>query len=90
MTDDKRIPIEVSNRHVHLSRKDVELLFGTGHRLKISKNLSQPGQFAAEETVNLMNGTEKIENVRVVGPERDNTQVEISMTDAIGLSIEAL
>lgn len=89
MTTAKKIPLEVSNRHVHLSRDDIDLLFGKGYQLKIARRLSQPGQFAAEEKVNLVNGSRKIENVRIVGPERSATQVEISGTEAKKLEMAA-
>ena len=83
------IPIEISNRHVHLSRKDVDILFGKGHKLKIARKLSQPGQFAAEEKVALEKKGNRIENVRVIGPERKQTQVEILKSDAEKLKIDA-
>jgi propanediol utilization protein len=89
MLDSNKIPIEVSNRHVHLSREHIELLFGKGYQLKIHRNLSQPGQFAAKEKVNLINRDKRIDNVRIVGPERDQTQVELSKTDAVNLNINA-
>ncbi|MFA6417314.1 MAG: phosphate propanoyltransferase [Patescibacteria group bacterium] len=83
------IPIEVSARHIHLSRPDLELLFGAGHQLAPLKNISQTGQYAAAEKVILENGDKKIENIRVVGPERPETQVELSLTEArqLGLAI---
>lgn len=83
------ILVEVSNRHVHLSRKDIDALFGEGHQLNIFRELSQPGHFAAEEKVTLINKDKKIENVRVLGPERKETQVELSKTDADLLGIDA-
>ena len=83
-----RIPIEVSARHVHLSKKDLEKLFGKNYKLKVLKKLSQPGQFASKETVTLINQNNKIENVRILGPTRKNSQVEISITDAIKLKIK--
>lgn len=83
-----KIPIEISARHAHLCRKDMESLFGSDYELKINKNISQPGQFAVEETINIKNGDNKIENIRIVGPLRDYSQVEISMTDAYLLKIE--
>ena len=76
-----RIPIWVSNRHVHLSQPDVEKLFGKGYELKKLKDISQPGQYACEETVRLVWEKGKIENVRVVGPTRKTTQVEIMLWD---------
>ncbi len=88
MGDRKKIPVEVSNRHIHLSRKDIDALFGEDYQLKIARELSQPGQFAAEERVHLMNGDKRIENVRVLGPERGETQVELTKTDAMHLGID--
>jgi len=89
MIDKKHILVEVSIRHVHLSREDIDLLFGKGYELTIFKQLSQPGQFAAREKVTLENNGRKIERVRVLGPERKETQVELSRTDAIYLKIDA-
>ncbi|MDR3353729.1 MAG: phosphate propanoyltransferase [Synergistaceae bacterium] len=81
------VPVAISNRHAHLCREDVEALFGSGYALTPVKPLSQPGQFAAKETVTLVGPRGKIENVRVLGPERDKTQVEISVTDSYRLGI---
>jgi len=78
------IKIEVSARHCHLSKKDSEILFGAGHEFVVYKQLSQPSDFACQETVDVQIGNKKIEKVRVVGPVRLQTQVEISLTDAIG------
>ena len=85
----EKIPIEVSNRHVHLSVEDSERLFGKGKRLTSFKELSQTGQFASNELVTLINGDRKIESVRAVGPERKESQVELSRTDARYLGIDA-
>lgn len=76
-----RIPLWISNRHVHLSQADVEKLFGKWYELKVLKNISQPGQYACEETVTLSGEKGKIEKVRVVGPTRKTTQVEIMIGD---------
>lgn len=84
-----RVPIEISARHIHLKQTDLELLFGKGYELKKLKEISQPDQFAARETVTIKNGVEEISNVRIIGPCRDYTQVEISKTDAHNLSIDA-
>jgi len=78
------VPVEVSARHLHLSQKDLEALFGEGYGLTKIKQLSQPSDFACKETVDIKVGSKKFENVRVVGPVREQTQVEISLTDAIG------
>jgi len=82
-----KIPIEVSARHIHLSQKDLEALFGRGYKLKKIKDLTQPLDFAAEEMVDVVVAERKLPAVRIVGPERDCTQVEISMSDAIQLGI---
>jgi len=79
--------VEVSARHCHLSKEDLEKLFGLGYELKTLKQLSQPSDFACQETVNIQVGSKKIENVRVVGPLRTQTQIEISLTDAVGSGI---
>jgi len=84
-----KIPVGVSARHVHLSQADVEKLFGTGAELHPLKNLSQPGQYAAEETVDLQGPRGTIAKVRVLGPARSHTQVEISKTDGLKLGVQA-
>ena len=84
-----KIPIETSARHVHLSEKDFKKLFGKGKKLIPLKKLSQPGQFATKEKIDLIKGKNKISNVRVVGPLREKSQIEISKTDAIKLGINA-
>ncbi len=82
--------IEVSARHIHLNRSSVDLLFGKNYELKIKKNLSQPGQFVCFEKLTVVGPKNKIENVSVLGPLRENVQVEISATDARSLGIEAI
>lgn len=81
------VPVGISNRHLHLSQADLELLFGAGHQLTPTKPLSQPGQYAAEEVVNLIGFKNTIKKVRVLGPVREKTQVEISRTDSFMLGI---
>ena len=81
------VGVEVSARHCHLSKDVLEKLFGAGYELKKIKQLSQPSDFACQETVNIEVGSKKFENVRVVGPLRQKTQIEISLTDAIGSGI---
>lgn len=84
-----KIPVEVSARHIHLSKLDLERLFGAGYQLKKLKQLGQPSDFAAEETVDIKINNKVLKNIRIVGPEREATQVEISKTDAVYLGIEA-
>lgn len=88
-SNDSLIPIEASAKHVHLSQKDVEALFGAGHQLTFDRELSQPGQFLAKERVMLIGPKGVIERVAVLGPARDQTQVEISITDSRVLGLEA-
>lgn len=76
-----RISIGISNRHIHLSLSDVEKLFGKWYELKKFKDITQPGQFAAQEVVMIEWPQGKIPNVRVVGPTRKTTQVEIMLGD---------
>ena len=83
------IPIEVSARHVHLSEKAVCALYGKGYKLSLRKNLSQPGQFACEERVNIIGPKGILKNVAVLGPERSKTQAEISITDSIKIGVKA-
>lgn len=87
--DLQKIPVGVSNRHVHLSRQDAAQLFGAGAELHKMKDLSQPGQFACEETVTLAGPGGVIEGVRVLGPVRGQTQVEISAADGFRLGVKA-
>jgi propanediol utilization protein len=81
----KRVPIEVSARHIHLCKKDLELLFGKGYELKKMKDLTQPCDFAAHETIVVQADHKRLTNVRIVGPVREKTQIELSITDAISL-----
>jgi len=82
-----KIPIEISARHIHLSCADQEILFGRGFKPTVLKDLSQPGQFAAEETVSLVGPKGRIEKARVLGPCRRETQVELSETEARELGL---
>lgn len=83
------IPVAVSARHVHLTQEAVEALFGEGHQLTPYRDLSQPGQFACEEKVNLIGPKRMIEGVRILGPTRPACQVEISRTDEFFLGVDA-
>lgn len=81
------IVVGVSNRHVHLSREDLDILFGKGYELKPIKDLGQPGQYAADERVIIVGPKGAIEQVRVLGPVRNQTQIEVSRTDAFKLGL---
>ncbi len=84
-----KLPIALSNRHLHLSEEDIEALFGKDYSLKKSKDLSQPGQYACEEKVDIEGPKGIIKGVRVLGPARNKTQVEISFADARTLGLKA-
>ncbi len=85
--DDDNIKVGVSQRHVHLSKKDLEALFGEGYELTVKKYL-MGREFASDEVVTLVGPSLKaIENVRVLGPVREKTQVEISRTDTFVLKV---
>lgn len=83
------VPVGISARHVHLSQADLQTLFGSGYTLRQKKALSQPGQFAAEEQVCVVGPRGTLEKVRVLGPVRSATQVELALTDAMKLGIQA-
>lgn len=85
----RSIPLSISAHHVHLRREDFESLFGKGKTLTPAAELSQPGQFAAEETVTLAGPKGRVERVRILGPFRKETQVEISRTEEFKLGIDA-
>jgi putative phosphotransacetylase len=89
MTTTRKIPIGISARHVHVSQEHLELLFGPGHKLTSIKDLTQPGQFAADERVTLVGPKGVIQKVRILGPVRKATQVEISRTDCYALGVAA-
>ena len=86
---DGLVPVGVSNRHIHLTKADLAVLFGEGYELTPLKDLSQPGQFACKETLTLVGPSLRpIENVRVLGPLRGKSQVEISATDSYVLKVK--
>ena len=87
--DGADVPVGVSNRHIHLTREHVDILFGKGYELTKIKDLSQPGQFACKEQLTIIGPSMKaIEGVRVLGPERKASQVEISRTDSFTLKVK--
>lgn len=82
------VPTGISVRHVHLEHSHLEKLFGPGYQLTFRKDLSQPGQFAAEETVDLIGPKGTIKKVRILGPVRKQTQVELALSDGRRLGIQ--
>lgn len=85
---ERYIPIGVSARHMHVRQEDLEALFGAGHRLGKLRDLNQPGEFAAEETVTVVGPKRRFFDVRILGPTRQRTQVELSYSDGIYLGID--
>jgi propanediol utilization protein len=86
---DKTVPVEVSARHLHITQKDLEFLFGPGHQLTKLRDLNQPGEFAANETVTVVGPRRRLfEQVRILGPVRKVTQVELSYTDGVYLGMD--
>lgn len=81
------VPVGVSNRHIHLSQADLSSLFGQGYQLTKSKDLSQPGQYACKETVTICGPKGAIEKVRILGPVRSKTQVEVLTGDSFKLGV---
>lgn len=88
-TEDNTVPVGVSVRHIHLTREHVDRLFGRNYQLTRQKPLSQPGQFACEEMLELIGPKGTIRKVRILGPERKRSQIEVSSTDARTLGIKA-
>jgi|SRR5680860_126076 len=83
-----KVPVGISNRHIHLTQEHIETLFGTGHSLTKLKDLSQPGQFACEETVTVIGPKGAIQGVRVLGPARKASQVELTGTDTFKIGVK--
>lgn len=83
-----RVSVGISNRHIHLSRTDMDTLFGPGSALTRKKAMKQPGQFAADETVTLRGPKGSLHKVRVLGPLRKETQIEVSVADGFALGIK--
>jgi len=85
-----KVLINLSNRHIHLAREDVEALFGKGHQLTKTKDLVQPGQFACDEVVTIQGPKGRFEKVRILGPERKETQCEVMASDSFKLGFKSL
>ncbi len=85
----KEVLVEISARHVHVSEKDLEILFGEGYKLTPKKDLSQPGQFACEERVTVVGSKRELKGVSILGPCRKATQIELSLTDARSIGVAA-
>ena len=83
------IPVGISNHHIHLSAEDLEICFGAGYELTPIKDLSQPGQFACKETMTIAGPKGALEKVRILGPVRKETQVELLAADNFKLGIKA-
>lgn len=88
MSKEIPIPIEISARHIHLTKEDLEALFGKGYTLQPLKKLSQANDFAAKETVDIEANEQMIHGVRVVGEARSKTQLEITFSDAYKLKMD--
>lgn len=87
--DGNKVLVETSARHVHVTDADLETLFGKGARLTPKKDLSQPGQFACVERVDVIGPKRELKNVSILGPTRSATQVELSLTDARSIGVNA-
>lgn len=84
----KTLPIALSNRHIHLGQKDLDILFGEGYELTKLKDLSQPGQYACDEKVDVQGSKGTLKGVRILGPVRPETQFELSVSDAFALGVK--
>jgi putative phosphotransacetylase len=84
-----KVEVGISNKHLHLADADLEKLFGAGHKLTVKKELKQPGQYASDELVDIVGPKGCLKGVRVLGPTRKESQIELAQTDArsIGLSL---
>ena len=85
----RQVPVGISVRHIHLTRDDVDKLFGYGYQLTPKKALSQPGQFACEECLDIIGPKGELKHVRILGPERSATQIELAQTDCRNIGIKA-
>ena len=86
----RELPIALSNRHIHLTQENTEILFGEGYKLSVAKDLNQPGQYASQEKVDAKGERGTIKGIRVLGPARSHTQMEVSLGDARVLGIDAM
>lgn len=86
---ENKVLVEISARHVHLSQADLETLFGAGYELTVKKELSQPGQYACNERVKVVGAKNEFPAVSILGPVRKETQVELSLTDARSIGVNA-
>ena len=84
---EKKVMVEISARHVHVTKEHLEILFGEGYELTPKKDLSQPGQFACVERVTVVGPKRQLANVSILGPVRPATQVELSATDARSIGV---
>jgi putative phosphotransacetylase len=85
----RTVRVDASARHIHLSREDIDVLFGPGYELTVHRPLYQPGNFAANETVTLVGPRSRlISNLRILGPLRKDTQIELAFTDAVSLGFD--
>lgn len=84
-----KVTVGISNHHVHLNQKDLEILFGEGYELTKNRDINQPGQYASNEFVTIRTEKSEIPHVRVLGPVRDYTQIELSKTECMKLGIDA-
>ena len=82
-----KVPVGISARHIHVSQGDLDVLYGEGYQLTVKKDLLQQGQYAANEVVDIVTEKGIFKNVRILGPVRNQTQIEISLSDAMKLKI---
>jgi putative phosphotransacetylase len=84
-----KVKVNLSNKHIHLNAEDIEKLFGKDYKLTVFKELGQPGQYACEEKVDVVGPKGSLKGIRILGPARPETQVELAMTDARAIGINA-
>ena len=87
---ENKLRIALSNKHIHLGQEDLNILFGDGYELTAIKDLSQPGQYACDEKVDIVGPKGTLKGVRVLGPVRGRTQIEVSISDAFKLGVEPI